>query len=391
MSESSDRDTRRRFTRREALGYFTVGATALVAGCAQPPAAAPSASAAASSSAAAKPGRWGMTPAQEAAWQQIEAAARKEGKLTYYSVGAIPANQVDQFKALWKKDYPEIEIDHLNPGNNVVVTSRIITEQESKTYVGDVANMGTPANIVMKPEMLEAFIPPTIQDPGVKWTFDPIVDEGRKGLVTRDFAQYFAIWTNSKLVSAADAPKNLLDVATNPKWKGQVIWRTPWTQGGGAHVFRFGKEVYGPDWLTKMQAQAPVFVDDQDAALLQVARGEFAIGIGLTGRTASSLIKAGQPIAAVWPNDFQIAVTNGTIILAHAPHPNAAKVFVNWMHTQAGQTLWRDLGQFPLRSDILPTDQWMQGASKATKVYENLAPEAQQKANLDEATRLFKR
>ncbi len=392
----------RRITRRTALSVLGLGATGLFAACAQAPSAAPASASAAltaappapvapsPSAAAAKP-RWGMSAAQDAAWQQIEAAAKKEGKLTYYTLGSIPANQVERFRSLWKADYPEIEIEYLNVGNNAQLNTRIITEQESKTVVGDVADIAVRSVLLLNPAFLEPFIPPAAQDPSVKWLTNPVADPGRKGLVTADFAQFFAVWTNSNLVKAADAPKTLMDVATNPKWKGQIIWRSPWTTGGGNHTFLFAKQVYGMDWVTKMQAQSPTFADDQDAALLQVARGEFAIGIGLTGRAAGQLIKDKQPIAPVWPEDFAITITSGTPILSRSPHPNAAKVFANWMLTERGQTLWRDLGQFPLRADILPTEPWMQGASKAKQVFENLLPAAPQQASLDEAARFFKK
>ncbi len=388
MEELHGRPGPGNMTRRTALLVIAGGAAGLVAACAQAPSAV--LSSAAASPAAAKT-RWGMTAAQAAAWALIEAAAKKEGKVTYYTLGSIPANQVDKFKSLWKADYPEIEMEYLNVGNNAQLNTRLITEQESKTVVGDVADIAVRAALLLDPAFLEAFIPPAAQDPGVKWLYNPVADPARKGLTTADFAQFFAIWTNSNLVKPADAPKTLMDVATDPKWKGKIIWRTPWTTGGGNHTFLFAKQVYGMDWVTKMQAQNPTFADDQDAALLQVARGEFAIGIGLTGRTATQLIKDKQPIAAVWPEDFAVTITNGSPIMAHAPHPNAAKVFANWMLTEAGQNLWRDLGQFPLRADILPTEPWMQGVSKAKQVFENLLTAAPQQASLDEATRFFKK
>jgi iron(III) transport system substrate-binding protein len=388
MAEPQTRLTSRRITRRSTLLVIAGGAAGLLVACAQAPSAV--LSSASASPAGAKP-RWGMTAAQDAAWTQIEAAAKKEGKVTYYTLGSVPANQVDKLKSLWKSDYPDIEIEYLNVGNNAQLNARLVTEQESKTVVGDVADLGITRVLQLDPAFLEAFIPPASQDPTVKWIYNPVADPGRKGLVTADFAQFFSIWTNSNLVKAADAPKTLMDVATNPKWKGQIIWRSPWTVGGGNHTYIFAKQVYGMDWVTKMQAQNPTFADDQDAALLQVARGEFAIGIGLTGRTAGQLIKDRQPIAAVWPEDFVVTVTNGSPIMRGAPHPNAAKVFANWMLTERGQTMWRDLGQFPLRTDILPTEPWMQGVSKAKQVYENLLAPAPQQAALDEATRSFKK
>jgi ABC-type Fe3+ transport system substrate-binding protein len=182
-----------------------------------------------------------------------------------------------------------------------------------------------------------------------------------------------------------------MDVASNPKWKGQIVWRTPWTSGGGQHLYRFAKQVYGQEWIMKMQAQDPIFQNDQDAALLQVARGEYAIGLALTGRTASQMIRDGQPIAALWPEDFVIKSSNASTLMRGAPHPNAGKVFINWLLTERGQELWKVLGQFPLRADIAPADPWMHGVTRAKQGFENLSTPDEETASQQAATKDFKK
>ncbi|HZP95081.1 MAG TPA: substrate-binding domain-containing protein [Candidatus Limnocylindria bacterium] len=382
----------RKFDRRTALGYFAAGAAGLAVACApgvSAPATSSAATAAAASPSAGKT-RWGMTAAEEAAFQQIEAAARKEGTLTYYSLGTIPASQVDLFKREFAKDYPEIQIQVLNVGNSNAMTARITTEQDGKVYVADVFDQSVRAALLLPPTVLDSYISPSMKDPTVKWLYNPDA-AGKNGLIKADVAQFFPIWINTNLVKPADAPKNALDVASNPKWKGQIMYRTPWTSGGGSHLYHFAKQVYGDSWVTKMQAQQPAFSEDQDAALLQVARGEYAIGLGLTGRQATEFIKAGQPIQAVWPDDFVITTTQGNHLAAHAPHPNAAKVLINWFHSERGQQLWRTLGQYPIRADIPPAEPWMQGVSKAKTVYENLMDAKEQQAEFDAAAKAFKK
>ncbi len=392
MSKAEEQRGPRKFDRRTVLAYFAAGTTGLIAvACGGSPTVGAPATATGAASASTGPVRWGMTADQAAAWAQIEAAARKEAKITYYSLGTVPVNQVDRLKAEFAKDYPEITLEYLNVGNSNNMSARLTTEQDGKVYVADTFDQSVRAALLLPPEVMDSFIPPAVKDPGVKWLYDPVADPEKKGRILADVAQFFAIWTNTKLVSAADAPKNMMDVATNPKWKGQIMWRTPWTSGGGSHLYHFAKQVYGDAWVTKMQAQQPAFADDQDAALVQVARGEYAIGIGLTGRQGSQLITAGQPLAAIWPDDFVITITEGTNFVAHAPHPNAAKVFMNWMHSERGQQFWRDLGQWPIRSDILATDPWMQGVSKAKQVFENLMNAKDQQAEFDAAAKTFKK
>jgi ABC-type thiamine transport system substrate-binding protein len=290
----------RKFDRRTALAYLAAGTTGIIAAaCGNAPSSVASgAPASASTNPSAGPLRWGMTAAQAAAFAEIEANANKEGKMTYYSLGTIPANQVEKLKSEFAKDYPSIAIEYLNVGNSNAMTARLTTEQDGKVYVADTFDQSVRAAMLLPTEIFDTFIPPAVKDPAVKWLYDPIADPEKKGRILADEAQFFAIWINTKLVAPADAPKNMMDVATNPKFKGQILWRTPWTSGGGSHLYHFAKQVYGESWVTKMQAQNPAFAEDQDAALVQVARGEYAIGIGLTGRQGSQLLAAGPPRAS---------------------------------------------------------------------------------------------
>ena len=383
-------------SRRDLLKYSALtGAGGLLAACgAAAPTASATPTAAASAAASAAATRWGMTAAQDAAWKVIEDAAKKEGKVTYYSLGTVPPAQVDKLKAEFAKDNPGITVEYLNVGNSAQLAARITTEEQAKTVVADVADHSVRSALLLTvapTDFYEAFIPPAAKDPKVKWLTDPVADPDKKGKINANLAQFFAIWTNTRSVAAADAPKNAMDVATNPKWKGQIIWRTPWTSGGGNHLYYYAQKVYGRDWVTKMQAQNPVFADDQDAALLQVARGEYAIGLGLTGRQGADLIKQGQPLKALWPNDFVITSTQGSQLVLDAPHPNAAKVFINWTLTERAQQFWRDLGQFPLNSAIEPAEDWMKGVSNAKQVYENLLAAKEQQDVYDQATKDFKK
>jgi iron(III) transport system substrate-binding protein len=401
MLDVSTRTANRRWLLRWSL---VSGSAALLAACAptaapaQPtgapaPAAAPTAAptTAPATPASTAPARWGMTADQEAAWKQVEDAANKEGAFTLYSLGSIPQNQVETLQQLFAKDYPNIKVNYLFVGRSSEEAARVTAEQQSKNYTADVLDSSFRSALVLDHSFLDAFVPPASQDKSIKWVYNPIANSQPPNLVSSSAATFFAIWINKDLLDPAEAPKNFMDVASKPKWKGQIIWQTPWVSGGGQHLYRFAKEMYGPDWVTKMQAQGPVYNDDQDAALLQLARGEYAVALGLTGRTASQLLKDGQPIQAIWPTDFVVQNSNGNPLAAHAPHPNAGKVFINWLFTEPAQRMWQALGQYPNRSDIPPAEDWMKGAATSGKIVENLLPADQEAINEKAAATDFKK
>jgi hypothetical protein len=88
--------------------------------------------------------RWGMTAGQESAWQQIEAAADKEGAVTYYGQGINTLSEVPLFTDAWKKVYPNIKIDLVN--DTADVQTRISTEQTPRaTLVTSATSASVPA------------------------------------------------------------------------------------------------------------------------------------------------------------------------------------------------------------------------------------------------------
>jgi iron(III) transport system substrate-binding protein len=329
-----------------------------------------------------------MTAEAEAAWKDIEAKADTEGTVTYYSVGSVPADKVEVLNAAFAKDYPNIKIEFLPVGNNAAIVGKVTTEQESKTYVADVADFSLGNGLRLPPEFFEDFVAPAAKDPAADMAFDPIGVSGGRSVENLMMAQYFGFWYNTDLVQAADAPQTYMDL-TDPKWKGKMVYRQPWVTGGGNHTFVWASKENGDAWIDGMKKQELSFQADQDAALLSVARGEFSIGIGLTGRQATDLITQGLPLNVVWPTDLSVRVTNGLVVMTGAPHPNAAKVFTNWMLTQGGQELWAELGQFPVNLKVPPKSDWQKDFARSAVKGENLLGGDELQAQIDKAKAAF--
>src|SRR5581483_7680155 len=314
--------------------------------------------------------RWGMTAEQEAAWEQVEAAAKKEGALTYYVGGNIPQDQVGVFTSAWNKDNPDIKVDVVIAGSGPDMQARVRTEQEAKAYTGDVGDFARNAALTFAGRgMVDAFIPPVARDPNSKYRTDPVTDPDKKGFFIANNVTTNPFWINTKLVPAGQEPKTHADLA-DPKWKDKILWIAPWATGVGWNVYYYSKKAYGQDWVTKMQANNPAFTLDKVGAVTDVARGEYAVLIADGGgANASKLIKDGQPLKAVWPEDFSYGEASGQAVLAHAPHPNAAKVFINWMLTENGQEFVEKLSRFPNRLETPLSQDWMKGSTQVKQWY----------------------
>ena len=308
-----------------------------------------------------------MSPEQETAWQQVEAAAKKEGSLTFYGSSSVfPQRAVQPFQDAWKKDYPDIKVDFLVEGTVADVQIRMEAEQNGKKYVGDVAQSGGTARDFVAKGWLQPANPPAAMDPAAKFGLNPLQDTQKQGYNVAYVNAYAPFIVNTKLVKPEDEPKTHMDL-TDPKWKGKIGWFAPFAPGAGWVEYYFSKQMYGPDWVTRMATQEPVVVATTGAMVDQLAAGEFSIGLIGGGGAASiaTAVSSGQPIRTVWPEDFSWASFSSMILLTGAPHSNAGRVFINWWLTRSGQQVLFDIGQWVLREDIGQPLDWMKGYVKA--------------------------
>jgi iron(III) transport system substrate-binding protein len=372
------------------ISTFAAGAAVTLAACGASQAGAPSGSPSAGAGKPSREPRWGMTPDQESAWEQVEAAADKEGTLTYYGQGVITPQNVPVFMEAWKKSYPNVKIELVN-GTTADVQTRITTEQDARSYTGDVADISVRSGLLeAKRGYTQRFVPPAAADTTVKWTANRVYGDGD---VTNDHMTWFPTWINTRLVAPKDEPKTHMDFL-DPKWKGQILWYTPWSEGGGWNEYYWCKKVYGMDWVKGMIAQQPAFAQGTTELLTPLARGEYAIVMGSTGGgPATQMIKNGQPIKALWLDDFIHGTPTGHIMLNHAPHPNAAKLLLNWWISEEGQRFQSEvMGQFPVRSDVPAKEDWQKGVDHPKEHYNSAEiPEDTAAQEQKEAAGFFKK
>ena len=162
------------------------------------------------------------------------------------------------------------------------------------------------------------------------------------------------IWYNSLLVKPEEITSwdNLLD----PKWKGKIAILDPRSPGSGESSWAFLLRIKGEAYLAKLAAQEMMVGRNLRQLAEQVARGKSSISLGLSYYSYLPFIKAGLPVKPISSikEGFYAATGSGNVaLLKNMAHPNAAKVFLNWMLSKDGQTaLTRALGQPTRRLDV---------------------------------------
>ena len=134
------------------------------------------------------------------------------------------------------------------------------------------------------------------------------------------------------------------DDLLNPKWKGRIGFLDPRNAGSGQNTWAFLWKVKGEEYLGKLVQQDLLITQNQRQIAEALTKGKLAFTIGLSHYTYEPFIKAGLPVKPV-PNIKEGAHANNgsgvVTIVKNPPHPNATKVFVNWLLGKEGQETLR--------------------------------------------------
>nr|NIO08819.1 extracellular solute-binding protein [Deltaproteobacteria bacterium] len=168
---------------------------------------------------------------------------------------------------------------------------------------------------------------------------------------------------NTALVKPKDVPKSMRDLL-DPKWKGKMIASDPTASGPGRATFTWLYKSLGPEYIRALGKQKIVFTRDRRSQADQIARGAYPLGIAVSNVDAKPFIDAGAPLQMVWhvkEGSYASASYGGLALVNKAPHPNAAKVYINWVLGKEGQTLLADAaGWVSRRRDVPAIDSTME-------------------------------
>jgi len=280
------------------------------------------------------------------AWDDVVAAAKREGSVVFY-VGTIGIGPRALIGAFEKKYGIPVTLLH---GRPTAIRERIHAEQGSGRFVADVHLGGLTTSA---PELAAGIYQPhgTLRDIGK--LKPPFKDNGT--LVPISTSRY-AILVNTNLVKPEDEPKSWLDLL-DPKWRGKILATDPRTTGGGNGLLGVLYDIWGRDFIEKFAAQKPVLVLDPIVGHRRTAQGESSIYLPVTIDDIPGL--KGLPVKAAMPKEGAPYIQFTLAMFRNAPHPNAARLFMNYYledATQAALTTFGAQGTTGVISDQVPPD-----------------------------------
>jgi iron(III) transport system substrate-binding protein len=286
------------------------------------------------------------SPEWKITWEKTVEAAKKEGQISVYGSDTFELFLKDSFQ----KKYPEIKISFVG-GRAPVVGPKLITERRAGKYLADVVltGPGSPYRILYKNKALDPIEPalmlPEVRDESKWWQGrHHYVDAQNKYIfIYEATVQSGDIAYNTQLVNPEEI-KSYWDLL-EPKWRGKIVTMDPKVSGAvsrGMRFFYFQPEL-GPNFITRLFSETDMTLARDFTQMLDwLATRKFALGIFVGSTEAAKAISHGLPVKEFSAGQFKegaaISPFNGTVSLINrAPHPNAAKVLINWLLSREGQ------------------------------------------------------
>ncbi|MBI4330955.1 MAG: extracellular solute-binding protein [Chloroflexi bacterium] len=299
-------------------------------------------------------------PDWEQDWERTLTEAKKEGRVTVYTGYGAP----------WRTALGEamqsqfgVTVEPLS-GRSEEMAERIMREQRNKAYQADVAVLGSPTftQIFQNQGVLQpldrAFILPEVADPKLWWDNRiPYFDPGEKTGLSFYLYVKASVTFNANIVKP-DELRSWKDLL-NPRWKGKILLDDPTIGGGGqTAMMMLAYGIMDWDFVRALAKQEPAISRDGRLIVEWVAREKYPLAIDGASEVLYNWIKEGVPLKQIIPSEggYMISGIGNVFLPQGAPHPNAAKVFLNFLLSKEGQTLSSiATGHHSARVDV-PTD-----------------------------------
>jgi len=274
--------------------------------------------------------------AQSDDWKRVIDGARKEGKVVMYS-GAVGNPMTPKIAAAFEARYG-VRLDVLEARASEL-RERVRTEQASGRVLGDVSHNGSTTTALQAAE--KVFQPygalPNAGRPAAPFAADAVR--------VPVYVIPYGILVNTEMVKPADEPKSWKDVLA-PRFKGQILADDMRALGGGAVFFMVTHQQLGREFHDKLALQQPHMNRELRGNYRRVARGEYPLYLPFTLPDILDLKEL--PVKAIVPVEGCPYVRFDGAMFRNAPHPNAARLLLDFYLGEEVQSIYATMGFRPV-------------------------------------------
>lgn len=282
-------------------------------------------------------------PGWRAKWESTVDAAKREGQVTIYGSRGY---QLIVDAGVFQKAYPEIKLVTVS-GPSRVYMHRVLTERRAGKYLVDLVIGGASSPMILYganvlDPIKPALLLPEVLDQSKWWKGHYYNDPERQYVFQYIGAPWFgSMYYNSTLVN----PKEFTSFwdFLNPKWKGKIVVRDVRRGGSGSSAmpFLYNHKQVGPEFLRRFFSEMDITLTrDGRQAADWLVRGRYAICFFCVSSQIGRARKQGLPVDrfGLMKEGAALISQSGSVgLVKNAPHPNAAKVFLNWLLSREGQ------------------------------------------------------
>ena len=303
------------------------------------------------------PSSWGASADE---WKKVVEAGKKEGTV----VVSIPASSElrKQMEAIFEQRFPGIDLE-LVPGAASAMHRKISDEFAAGVRYFDV-HMGGALTMItgfVGGQIVDPIEPnlllPEVTDPKNWWGGHMAIDKEKRFTYVFSAFLVASFWHNTKAANASELRS--YDDLLDPKWKGKIGWLDPRQPGGGIGVWEYMWRHKGEDYLKRLVTQDLQLSRDSRVMAESLAKEKLAVTIGVSHYTYRSFVSAGLPVSPLpifKEGTYGTAGSGVLVVIKNRPHPNATKVFVNWLLGKEGQEVWTKSMSQPTRRRDVDTD-----------------------------------
>jgi iron(III) transport system substrate-binding protein len=266
--------------------------------------------------------------------------AKKEGAFMLYGSHSWYRTMVKEFE----KKYPFLKVnEYRTDGRNLI--KRSVEESKAGQYIADViATTGEQMDAMKREGIFQEH-----HVPDARFYPEDVKVKGKNGFYyVGHYETYVSLGFNTSLIPMAEAPKSMMDLL-NPKWKGRMSIVNTTT---GTRFIGNTLEAFGRDYLEKLADQEVKVQNMAGAALCGlVVSGEVPMSPTIFDANVTQAKQKGAPVE--WrPLEPVVTTVAYSGLTVKAPHPHAALLFIDWIHTKEGQQLMMKGGLWSPREDI---------------------------------------
>jgi len=297
----------------------------------------------------------------EAKWESTLAGAQREGSVSIYAL--LSAETRKALGAAFKTKYG-INLE-FTIGTDGEIMQKITQERTANLHLVDVIMLAGAAYVqklkpmgVVTPLDKRLILPSVIDEK--KWLDGKFPWFDKNHTAVAPLAGYFSyILINTEMVKK-DEITSYQDLL-KPTWRGKIAIFDP-TLPSPTQTFvnyvvpRMMGNESGKEYLRALAKQDLNYVKDARLLVEWVAKAKYPVAMGAGAPITLSFLKAGAPISFVRPKEGGLLAggPNLVSIVAQAPHPNAADIFVNWLLTDQAQEIFAANQQYPSRRIGVP-------------------------------------